>query len=182
MKGIIFQLAESIVTQHHGAAVWDQLLTDTGLDGVYTSLGSYPDEHLGLLVGAASARLGLPANDIVRWLGREAMPHLAGHYPQVFAPHTRARDFVLTLNSIIHPQVRKMYPGASVPDFDFDASDPDVLVMLYRSERKMCAFGEGLLLGAADHYREELLIEHPSCMHRGDPHCELRLRFRPRPA
>lgn len=74
-----------------------------------------------------------------------------------------------------------MYPGASVPDFDFDASDPDVLVMHYHSARRMCAFAEGLLLGAADHYGEALEIDHPRCLHRGDPHCELRLRFRPRP-
>ena len=29
----------------------------------------------------------------------------------------------------IHPEVRKLYPGASVPEFDFDTSSPDVLLI-----------------------------------------------------
>lgn len=178
MKGIVFQLLEKVVSHHHGEAAWDRLLTDAGLDGVYTSLGSYDDAQLGQLVAAASHRLGLPPADIIRWFGREAMPLLAKQYPKVFAPHAETRAFVLTLNSIIHPEVRKMYPGADVPNFDFDPSSADVLVMRYHSARRMCSFAEGLLLGAADHFGEEALIEHPRCMHRGDAECELRIRFR----
>lgn len=182
MKGIVFQLLEKVVTTHHGEAVWDTLLLDAKLDGVYTSLGSYDDSQLTALVTAASQRLNLPPADIIRWFGREAMPLLAAAYPAVFAPHRGTRAFVLTLNSIIHPEVRKMYPGADVPNFDFDTSDPDVLVMHYRSARRMCSFAEGLLLGAADHFQETAQIEHPLCLHRGDPECVLRIRFTPRGA
>lgn len=180
MKGIVFRLFETVVTQHHGEGMWDALLQDAQLEGVYSSLGSYEDAELGKLVQAASQRLQLPPQDIVRWLGREAMPILATTYPKVFAPHQTTRGFVLTLNSIIHPEVRKLYPGADVPNFDFDTSSPDVLVMRYRSARKMCSFAEGLLLGASDHFRETAHIEHPRCMHRGDAECELRISFTPR--
>jgi len=179
MKGIVFRLLETVVTKHHGEATWDRLLTDAGLDGAYTSLGSYDDAELGKLVHAASQRLQLPPADIIRWFGREAMPLLSATYPMVFAPHRQTRAFVLTLNSIIHPEVRKLYPGADVPNFDFDTSSPEVLVMRYRSARRMCSFAEGLLLGAADHFRETAHIDHPRCMHRGDPECELRIRFTP---
>ena len=40
MKGIIFNLLEDVVVRNHGEDPWDQLLTATGLDGAYTSLGS----------------------------------------------------------------------------------------------------------------------------------------------
>ena len=79
------------------------------------------------LVGAASQALALPADDVVRWFGRNALPLLAERYPAFFAPHDDVRSFVLTLNEIIHPEVRKLYPGADTPDFAFDASDPDRL-------------------------------------------------------
>lgn len=181
MKGIVFHLLEQVVTKHYGEKTWDTLLLDAGLEGVYTSLGSYDDAELFKIVGAASQRLGLPPGDIVSWFGRNAMPLLSHHYGKVFANHTSTRAFVLTLNSIIHPEVRKMYPGADVPNFDFDTSSPDVLVMHYRSKRQMCSFAEGLLLGAADHFQETAHIDHPLCMHRGDPHCELRIRFTPNP-
>lgn len=179
MKGIVFQLLHQVVAKKYGEPVWDTLLTDAGVEGSYTSLGSYDDSELGKIVGAASRRLGLPADDIVRWFGREAMPLLAGHYPKVFEPYSDTRTFVLTLNSIIHPEVRKMYPGAEVPDFDFDTSSPEELVMNYRSKRRMCSFAEGLLQGAAAHYRQAAIIAQPKCMHRGDECCELRIRFVP---
>lgn len=179
MKGVVFHLLHQVVAAHHGEKTWDALLTEAGLDGAYTSLGSYEDAELFKIVAAASRQLNLPPNDIVRWFGRSAIPLLARQYAKVFTPHTHTRSFVLTLNSVIHPEVRKMYPGADVPDFDFDTSSPEVLVMHYRSKRRMCSFAEGLLLGAADHFHEAADIEHAQCMHRGDPLCELRIRFKP---
>ncbi|MBI4241193.1 MAG: heme NO-binding domain-containing protein, partial [Candidatus Rokubacteria bacterium] len=90
--------------------------------------------------------------------------------------------FLLTLNDIIHPEVRKLYPGAGVPVFDFDASAPDTLAMGYTSARRFCAFAEGLIEGAAAHYGEEVAIEQPTCMNRGDKTCTLMIRFKKRKA
>jgi hypothetical protein len=177
MKGIIFILLEEVVTQKFGADTWDKLLETAQLDGSFTSLGSYPDEQLHALVGAASKALELPPEQIVRWFGTEAIPLLAKKYPDFFSRHTSTRPFILTLNGIIHPEVRKLYPGAATPDFDIDASSPDLLVMGYRSKRKMCALAEGLIQGAANHYSETVTINHCQCMHRGDPSCRLEMTF-----
>jgi hypothetical protein len=176
VKGVVFNLLEQLVARDFGEDTWDALLEASGLDGVYTSLGSYPDEDLRKLVGAASDALGMPVDDVVRWYGRNAMPLFAERYPQLFQPHDSTRSFVLTLNDIIHPEVRKLYPGAGVPEFDFDVRD-ELLLMGYRSERQMCSFAEGLLLGAADHFGETLTIEQPSCMKRGDEQCVLEIAF-----
>lgn len=177
MKGIVFNLLQEIVVREHGDETWDALLDAAGLDGVYTSLGSYPDADLLALVGAASEALSLPADDVVRWYGRNALPLLADRYPAFFAPHDDVRAFVLTLNEIIHPEVRKLYPGAETPDFAFDASDPDRLVMDYRSSRRLCAFAEGLLLGAGDHFDQHVEIAQSECMHRGDARCLIEIGF-----
>ncbi len=178
MKGIVFNLLEEVVCQEYGEVAWESVLESAGLDGSYTSLGNYPDEHLFKLVSAASAALGQPADAVVRSFGRKALPLLAKKYAVFFSAHQSTRPFLLTLNSIIHPEVRKLYPGAEVPDFDFDVSSPEVLVMGYRSQRKLCALAEGFIEGAASHFDEEVRIEHPECMHRGDPSCLLKLVFR----
>jgi len=177
LKGIVFNLLERLVVSEHGETTWESLLDASGLDGVYTSLGSYPDDDLFKLVAAASEELAAPADDIVRWFGRGAMPLFAERYAHLFSPHADARSFVLTLNDIIHPEVRKLYPGAIVPEFDFDASRPHALSMDYYSPRKLCAFAEGLLLGAGDHYSETVAIEQPRCMNRGDKTCHLEITF-----
>jgi hypothetical protein len=179
MKGIIFNLLEEVVTQKYGANTWDQLLETAKVDGAFTSLGSYPDEQLVALVDAAAKALNLPANQIIRWFGGQAIPLLVKKYPVFFAKHTSTRPFLLTLNAIIHPEVRKLYPGAHTPDFELDASSPDVLVMGYRSQRKLCALAEGLIEGASNHYRETVTINHPVCMHRGDDCCRLEMSFVP---
>jgi hypothetical protein len=176
VKGVVFNLLEQLVARDFGEDTWDGLLAASDLDGVYTSLGSYPDEDLMKLVSAATDALDMPADDVVRWFGRNALPLFAVHYPQLFEPHDSTRSFVLTLNDIIHPEVRKLYPGADVPEFDFEVRE-GVLVMGYRSPRKLCSFAEGLLLGAADHYGEQVTIEQPSCMKRGDDQCVIEITF-----
>lgn len=175
MKGIVYNLLEACVSSEYGEDSWDDLLAAAGLEGAYTSLGSYPDEDLFALVAAASVSLDEPADGVIRWFGRSAMPLLATQYPDFFEPHDNTRAFVLTLNGIIHPEVRKLYPGADVPVFSFDGSSDHLLVMQYHSARKLCAFAEGLLEGAAQHYGEQISIEQPRCMLRGDERCVLHI-------
>ena len=176
MKGIVFNLLESIVTREHGLATWDALLEQTQLDGAWTSLGTYADEHLYKLVGAASSALSVPAGEVIRWFGTQALALFVERYPQFFKPHTTTRSLLLTLNNIIHPEVRKLYPNADVPEFHFDTSSDEVLLMGYRSHRKLCAFAIGLIEGAAGHYGEHATVEHRSCMLNGDAQCLLAVR------
>ena len=173
MKGIVFNLLEECVVREHGEDTWDALLEAAQLDGVYTSLGNYPDEQLGALVGAASETLAVPSDEVVRWFGQRALPHFADRYPALFEPHDDVRSFVLTLNEIIHPEVRKLYPGADTPDFVFDTSSPERLVMDYTSPRRLCAFAEGLILGTAEFYGERVELSQSECMNRGDERCRI---------
>jgi hypothetical protein len=177
MKGIVFNLLEEVVTREFGADTWDALLEKAGVDGAFTSLGSYPDEDLLKLVTAASEALNRPAGDVIRWFGVQAIPLLAKKYPGFFSIHRETRPFLLTINGMIHPEVRKLYPGADVPDFVLDDSFPDILIMGYHSKRKLCAFAEGLIEGAPTHFGEVATIRHPACMHRGDSSCRLEISF-----
>ena len=176
MKGIVFNLLEGAVTRAHGENAWDDLLETAGLDGAYTSLGNYPDQHLTDLVAAAAARSGGSPQEIVRWFGREALPALAAGYPGFFDPHHDLGSFLGTLNHIIHPEVRKLYPGADVPTFGFSTDTDGTITMRYGSPRRLCAFAEGLIEGAAAHYGQVVAIAQPSCMLRGDELCAIEVR------
>ena len=175
MKGIIFNLLEDVVSDLHGPITWDLLLAESGASGVYTSLGSYPDEELAALVQTASAKLGVPEEEVLRWFGRTAMPRLARNYPEFFSSATNLRAFVLSLNQVIHAEVRKLYPGAVCPHFDVGARESGALEMVYRSPRRLCALLEGFVQGAADHYAEQAELTHEACMHLGAPACIFRL-------
>ena len=178
MKGIVFNLLEEAVSNSYGEAAWDQLLDGAGLDGAYTSLGSYDDAEIVALVQVASRTLGIPAEDVLRWFGQQAMPLLARRYPAFFANHANTRSFLLTLNNIIHPEVRKLYPGAQTPVFDFDTSLADLLQIGYNSPRRLCALAEGFMRGVAIHFGEQVDITQPECMHHGAERCVFHVRLR----
>ncbi|HEX2026984.1 MAG TPA: heme NO-binding domain-containing protein [Nitriliruptorales bacterium] len=173
MKGVIFNLLEEVVEEEYGPDTWDGLLQGAGLDGAYSALGTYPDEELFRLIGAASSVTGQEPDEIVRWFGRQSLPKLARRYPEFLAPHRTTRAFLLTLNEVIHPEVRKLLPGAEVPTFAFDASQEDILAIDYRSSRRLCALAEGFIQGAATCYGEEVSIAQSECMKRGDERCLL---------
>ena len=83
MKGIIFNLLEDVVVAAHGEDVWDGLLEQADLDGVYTSLGSYADAELMQLVSVAGAALSLPDDEVLRWFGQRAIPGMVNRWPRV---------------------------------------------------------------------------------------------------
>lgn len=177
MKGIIFNLLEEVVTRDQGEDAWDALLDSTGMSGAYTALGSYPDEHIYRLVAAAAEMLGMPPFEVLRWFGREAIPSLASRYLTYFSAHVSTRPFILSVNQIIHPEVRMIYPGADVPTFGFHDEPDGTLMMSYRSPRRLCALAHGFIEGAALHYRESVGVDHLACMHRGDSECRCRITF-----
>ena len=179
MKGIIFNLAEEVVVKEHGEDAWDAILDGAGVSGSYTSLGNYPDEDLGAIVASAARLLGSDDTTVVRHVARGSIPLLAERYPHFFAPHQNARDFVLTLNDIIHPEVRKLYAGADVPSFGYELDGDDAVTLTYESRRRLCMLAEGFITGAAELYGQQVTIEQPECMLRGDAVCRLHCRFSP---
>ena len=177
MKGIVFNLLEQAVTDKYGEDVWDSLLDEAGVDGAYTAVGTYPHEQLFAIVGAASQALDIAPDDLVRWFGRSALPMLSGKYPAFFEGHENSRSFLLTLNDVIHPEVRKLFPGAYAPSFEFDTSKDGELGLSYESHRHLCSFAEGLIEGAADYYNDGVSIDQPTCTKRGDSSCHIRILF-----
>jgi hypothetical protein len=165
------------VVAEYGAEVWEDLLDEATVAGAYTSLGNYSDEDMNALVAAAAAKLGVEPGAVLRWFGNKAMPMLKEKYPQLFAGHTSSRGFVLSVNSIIHPEVRKLYAGASCPFFHFREGPDGSLQMRYESSRKLCDLAHGFVEGAAALFNERVAIEHHTCMNHGDDSCLVEIRW-----
>lgn len=181
MKGIVFNLLTAVVTRDQGEDAWDDVLDRAGVDGAFTAHGTYPDAELEALLQHLDTDLDPSLAVRLRWFGRSAMPMLRATYPAFFAPHEHTADFLRTLNDLIHPTVRRLYPGSDVPVFDVDESDRrvDRIVLGYRSQRQLCALAEGFVLGAAAEFGETCSVRQDACMHRGDELCLIEATFAP---
>jgi hypothetical protein len=174
MKGVLFNVLEEAISREWGEEMWDDLLTAADLDGAYTALGNYPDAQLVALANAAADRLNSPVEDVLRTLGRITFKPLLSRYAGFLEEPTSLREFLPTINELIHPQVLKLYPGASVPRFVLRETGDDI-ELDYVSVRNMCMLAEGLVLGVADHYGETVSVDQPSCKQRGDSRCTIRI-------
>jgi hypothetical protein len=175
MKGVIYNLVEAVVRAERGDDAWDAVIDESGVSGAYTSLGTYPDADLSDIAATVARQVGTDPSSVVRHVGHEGLAILADRYPEFFAPHDDVRSFLMTLNEIIHPEVRRLYPGALVPEFTYRTPEPDVIELVYMSERGRCDLAEGLILGAGRHYGQRIHVSQPACVHRGDEHCVLRV-------
>lgn len=183
MKGMIFNELQRLVTERRGEDAWDELIERTPLenrDGLFVGPKTYPDADFLALVSSASAALGTPVTDLVRDFGKFMFPHLAERYPVFMKPGMTAKTFLLSVERTIHVEVRKLYPDAVLPAFEYSDPAPARLNMTYRSPRRLCALVLGLVDGVADHFQEDITCLHTTCVHRGDESCRFELTFRPR--
>jgi len=175
--GFIFNTLEKVVIEEFGEDAWDDLLEQVESDGVYHSLGNYADEEVVKLVVAAAEKLGKEPTDILRWFGEKAIGDFHQKWPEMFSKFNHLFEFVLSLNDIIHPQVKQLYPEAQVPYFRTVKHEANELVLEYVSSRQMCHLAEGLLKGSANVFKTDISITQPQCVHEGAEHCHLSVRI-----
>lgn len=177
MKGIVFTLFNELVEQQFGLEAWDSLLRNTGQDGVYTAASTYPDEQILKMVGGLSEQSGLPAQTLVHAFGKFMLKGFVQQYPTFFQGDVTAKQLLKSVDGIIHIEVKKLFPDAILPSFEYEDPCEDQLVMIYRSDRKLCSLAEGLIDGTAEHFGASISRRHTECLLNGDDHCRLELTF-----
>ncbi len=178
MKGVVFNVLEDMVINKCGMQTWNDVLDEqVSATGIYTAGESYPDEELFGLVESVAAKLEMPMGEVVGAFGVYMFHQLAAKYPVFLDQSDNLRDFLISVESVIHIEVRKLYESPNLPNFSYDESRDDQLIMQYKSPRKLCVLAEGLVRGASEYYNTPIEIDHPVCMHKGSDHCDLVIRF-----
>ena len=179
MKGVVFCLFEEFITESFGEEVFEEILdaADLKTQEPFVGPGGYPDEDLLELVAKAVERLDIPQSAALRAFGRHALPKLVSSHPEFADRSLSAKDFLLSVDSVIHVEVRKLFPDAETPEFSYEDPSPSELVMRYRSRRQLCPLVEGFVDGVSDTFQTKIEIEHPECTHEGAEVCAFHLTF-----
>ncbi|SPJ33734.1 heme NO-binding domain-containing protein [Kushneria phyllosphaerae] len=178
MKGIIFNMFNDIIVTRFDEQTWEEMLENARVSGAWSSLGNYDDHDMLALVNAASHQLAITPQACLQWLGREMLPRLGGIYPGLLERFSTTFSMLKALNNVIHPEVVRFHPGASVPVFHYHEVSSHSMVMEYCSARGICSLAHGLMQGCSDYFNETVDIDHLQCRHRGDEHCLFRITIR----
>jgi hypothetical protein len=174
MKGIIFNLLEDMVVAQCGMQVWNDLLAKHApSDRVYLSAKSYAETELFSIVQDVALRLNLPMQDVVKAFGRFLFGGLASRHTDVVQRFSDFTELVMGIHDVIHMEVNKLYHEPSLPTISGRMVSNKQIELIYSSPRKLCYCAEGLLFGAAEHFKQSIAISHPTCMHHGAEHCIL---------
>lgn len=160
MKGIVFVELLAMAEAAVGEAAVDEVLDglDIASGGAYSGVGNYPCSELMAIVGALSARTGVPGEALQRQFGEWMLARFVAGYPAFFEGRRDALDMLEAIEGEVHVEVRKLYPDAELPRFE-TARDGDALRMRYVSERPLVAFCEGLIRACAAHFGRGLQME-----------------------
>jgi hypothetical protein len=159
MKGMVFTEFLEMVEAKFSANMVDDIIADSDLPsgGAYTAVGTYDHAELVQMVGALSKRTDLPVPTLVHVFGVYLFGRFYALYPGFFQGVNSALDFLEGIETVIHTEVRKLYPDAQLPQFDCTRS-ADGLQMLYSSPRHFGDLAEGLIQGAVTHFGDKLQI------------------------
>lgn len=176
---MLFNVAQDVVDETLSDLTWERALDDACLDGIYTSLGDYPDGELSGIVGALSNRTGLAPDEILRHVGVHGYRHLVDRQPDLVVGISDLGALLHHLEDVIHPEVAKLHPNASPPSFHVRDLGPSEWEVEYRSRRHLCALADGLIVGAANGFGTPCATELTRCIDRGDDHCTLLVSLDP---
>ncbi len=161
MKGIVFTELMDMVEATFGADMMDDVLEDCSLEsgGAYTSVGTYDHKELLEIVSILSKHSDIPVKDLVRKYGHHLFSRFHALMPQFFEGPKSAFEFLESVHSYIHVEVKKLYPDAALPSFETERQGEDTLIMIYKSQCPFADFAHGLMQGCIDFYKENIRIE-----------------------
>lgn len=171
MLGMIFTELLEMLEARFSPDLVDTVLTRAELPhgGAYTAVGYYPHSEMVRILELLAEETGLSTDELQRAYGEHLLGRFATSHPELFAGKPTLYDFLASIDAHIHVEVRRLYPDARTPRFSVLSRDANHVRLGYESPRQMVALAEGLLRGAAVHYREPHSVRHSCEMVDGKP-------------
>ncbi len=160
MKGVVFTEFLEMVEDKFSADMVDDIIDDADLEseGVYTAVGTYPHEEIVSLVGSLSKHTEIAVPDLVKIFGEHLFGRFAILYPDFMKSDPGVFEFLESVETYIHIEVKKLYPDAQLPTFDTERKNDDTLIMYYNSPHPFATLADGLLKGCMSHFNVDAEI------------------------
>ncbi len=160
MLGMVFTELIEMVEDKFSPEVADEMAeaAQAAGGGVYTAVGAYPVEQIGVMIGRLSELTQVPADELERVFGHHLLGRFAQSHPGHFTRHPDVFDFLAAIDSDIHVEVKKLYSNATLPRFSVIARDDTTLHLRYTSPRRMERLALGLIEALGTHAGQPLSV------------------------
>lgn len=160
MKGIVFTELLDMVDELFGEEVTEKIISDSELSsgGAYTAVSTYEHAELVRLVASLSRESGLSPEELYKAYGKHLFGVFSRDYGFLLTDMSETFSFLSNIEDYIHVEVRKLYPDAELPTFSHSLIDETHLELEYRSRRAMGDFAEGLMMGCAEYFGDNIVI------------------------
>ena len=161
MKGIVFTEFLEMVEKEFDYDMVDAIIEDSELEsnGIYTAVGTYAFDEMVQLITNLSKRTKVEVPVLMKSYGKYLFDTFEKNYLSFFEKETDAFNFLESIENYIHVEVKKLYPDAELPTFDSSRIGDKTLELIYKSERKMSDFAEGLIIKTLVYYDTKATIE-----------------------
>ncbi|MFQ3241214.1 MAG: hypothetical protein ACI9JZ_000898 [Lentimonas sp.] len=160
MKGLVFTEFIEMVETKFGYEVLDRLTSLPSLKnhGAYTTVGNYPHGEMLKMLDELHGAVGLPHRELILVFAEWLFGAFIKVHPEFFERIDNSFDFLNGIETMIHSEVRRLYPDARLPDFECERRSETELVMDYSSWRPFADLAEGLIRASSKYFNEEIEV------------------------
>ncbi|MBX0284879.1 heme NO-binding domain-containing protein [Haloarcula salinisoli] len=176
MHGVVMTGLRSFVIEQHDRSTWEAVKDAAGIErNQFTRMDDYPDEEFLGIYQVLLDESEATGTELQREFGQFLFAEMAEMYGRIyFDDEWGALDLINNVEETIHQSLKaRTDSGFTPPELETEPIGDGGVAVLYRSDRQLCEFGKGLLMGTGTHYETELTIEEPQCMKDGDDICRI---------
>lgn len=162
MRGVVFTELIEFVEEALGFEVADKMIEKAHLsnEGVFSQGGNYPFEDMQKLLMSLSEITGKNPNELLFIFGEHLFSILVKLYGHNIKEVGSSLDFIDSVEDFVHVEVKKLYPDAELPTFTTIEKTDNLLVMVYKSEKRLEAFAHGLIVSCGKYFEDDLEVSY----------------------
>lgn len=174
VHGIVLRGFKEFVVGRSDRRTWRDLHEAAGLEPrLYVPLTEYPDETLASLIDAAADRAGADEAALLAAFGRALAPQLLSTFDVHVDEGWSALELIANVEEYIHEALRtKRVSEFAPPTLRSRRLDEERIAVAYESDRRLCPFARGILVGIGDDYDRSLRVGERRCVRDGASRCE----------
>ncbi len=160
MKGVIFTEFLELVETGFGMETADQVITRgcPFQSSGFTSVGSYDHRDLISMVNELSKLSSTPSGQLVHTFGKHMFGKFLANHPAAFERVSSTFELLLSVEEVIHVEVKKLNPEAELPSFSFPEVNEGEMQVVYKSTRPFADLAHGLIEASVEHFGEDIAI------------------------